>query len=401
MDLEANDAPPINLVLLGATGSIGESTLRVIDKHRSRIRLVGIAGRRNCAKLAQIAKRYRVPHVCIFEEGAFMQAQSDGIFPSETQIHAGQAGLETLAALPEADTTLVAIVGIHGLLPALRAIEAKKRLAVASKEILVLAGKFITAAAKRHGCAILPVDSEHNAIYQCLDPNPQDASARPSVENVRKITLTASGGAFRDLPTSAFPRVTLEQALKHPNWEMGPKVTIDAATMANKGLEMIEARWLFGLEPEQVDAVVHPQSLVHSFVEYIDGSVLAQICPHDMTFAIQHCLLHPQRAAPVAAPLDFSRALRMDFAPPDLRRYPCFSLARHAMQSAGVAPAIFNAANEVAVEAFVAGKLKFVEIAPLIEKTLEVIDNWEPSSLSEALDADQLARQVATRQLPS
>lgn len=406
----------MNIVLLGATGSIGESTLKVIRKHSDRLKLVGIAANQNIEKLAQIAYEFNVPHVGIFDESAYANAKAGTAFPITTQLHCGLAGLEELAALPEADTTLVAVVGTHGLLPALRAIEAGKTLAVASKEILVLAGKFIMEAAQKSGSLILPVDSEHNAIFQCLDPNPQRSSIfpppspfpssssssitktqhpTPNKKFVDKLILTASGGSFRDLPVEKLKDVTLEQALQHPNWDMGPKVTIDAATMANKGLEMIEARWLFGMQADQVQAVIHPQSIIHSMVQYIDGSVLAQLCPPDMTFAIQHCLLYPDRGASVVEPLDFSQAMQLDFKAPNLQRYPCFALARRAMEACGVATGIFNAANEVAVEAFVSGKIRFVEIPTIIEKTLDSIENTEPSSLDEVLHYDQQARRYA------
>ncbi len=404
----------MNIVLLGATGSIGESTLKVIRKHRDRLNLVGIAANQNVEKLAQIAYEFNVPHVGLFDESAYATAKAGTAFPVTTKLHRGLAGLEELAALPEADTTLVAVVGTHGLLPALRAIEAGKTLAIASKEILVLAGKFIMEAAAKSGSLILPVDSEHNAIFQCLNPNPSlnpnlspNLSHSPSLSPsptphapqtsfVDKIILTASGGSFRDLPLDQFPHVTLEQALKHPNWDMGPKVTIDAATMANKGLEMIEARWLFGMQADQVQAVIHPQSIVHSMVQYIDGSVLAQLCPPDMTFAIQHCLLYPDRGQGVVEPLDFTQAMQLDFNAPDLQRFPCLGLARNAMEACGVATGIFNAANEVAVDAFVSGKIRFVEIPTIIEKTLNSIDNTEPSSLDEVLHYDQQARLHAT-----
>lgn len=374
----------MNIVLLGATGSIGESTLKVIRKHRDRLNLVGIAANRNVEKLAQIAYEFDVAHVALFDEAAYDTAKAGTAFPIRTKLHCGLAGLETLAALPEADTTLVAVVGTNGLLPALRAIEAGKTLAVASKEILVLAGKFIMEAAEKSGSKILPVDSEHNAIFQCLDGAPH--------HHIDKLILTASGGSFRDLPVDQLEHVTLEQALKHPNWDMGPKVTIDAATMANKGLEMIEARWLFGMQAHQVQAVIHPQSIVHSMVQYIDGSVLAQLCPPDMTFAIQHCLLYPDRGEGVVEPLDFTQTMQLDFRAPDHQRYPCLGLARHAMEACGVATGIFNAANEVAVDAFVSGKIRFVEIPTIIEKTLNSIDNTEPSSLEEVLHYDQQAR---------
>lgn len=396
----------MNIVLLGATGSIGESTLKVIRKHRDRLNLVGIAANKNVDKLAQISHEFGVHHVALFDSNAYQSAKAGTAFPAQAKLYSGLEGLETLAALPEADTTLVAVVGTQGLQPALRAIEAGKTLAVASKEILVLAGKFFMDAAAKSGSLVLPVDSEHNAIHQCLNPTPSPILHPPSSSSIPpqtqltrhldKIILTASGGSFRDLPLEQFSQVTLQQALKHPNWDMGPKVTIDAATMANKGLEMIEARWLFGLRPEQVQAVIHPQSIIHSMVQYVDGSVLAQLCPPDMTFAIQHCLLYPERGPGTSEPLDFTQAMQLDFHAPDPQRYPCLGLARQAMEACGNATGIFNAANEIAVEAFVSGKLKFIEIPSVIEKTLESIDIKEPSSLDEVLHYDQIARQKAT-----
>ncbi len=375
------------LVLLGATGSIGESTLKVLRAHSDRLELVGIAAKSNFEKLAAIAREFSVPHIGLFDPEAHDRARDSGIFGPETILHRGIEGLQEMAALPDCDTVLVAVVGTHGLLPALEALERGKTLAVASKEILVLAGKFIMEAARRSGASILPVDSEHNAIFQCLE------ACEPS--HIDKLILTASGGSFRDLPLERFADVTVEQALNHPNWDMGPKVTIDAATMANKGLEMIEARWLFGVQPSQVQAVIHPQSIAHSMVQFVDGSILAQLAPPDMTFAIQHCLLHPERAPGASEALDFSQAMQLDFRSPDLERYPCLVLARQAMEASGMAPGIFNAANEIAVEAFVARKIKFVEIATVIEKTLQSVDYTEPESLEAVLGYDQLARDKA------
>jgi 1-deoxy-D-xylulose-5-phosphate reductoisomerase len=272
-------------------------------------------------------------------------------------------------------------------MPALATIKAGHKLAVASKEILVLAGKFIMEAAKAKQVAILPVDSEHNALFQCLEGIEHD--------HVAKLTLTASGGSFRDLPLDQFDNVTLKQALNHPNWDMGPKVTIDSATMANKGLEMIEAKWLFGVRPEQVDVVIHTQSIVHSMVECVDGSVIAQMSPPDMTFAIQHALLYPDRSESVSPSIDFTKVLSLDFRPLETDRYPCLALARNAMAACGVAPGVFNAANEIAVDAFVQNRIKFVDIAKIVEKTLDSINNVEPISIEEVLDYDTQARAIA------
>ncbi len=377
------------VVLLGATGSIGTSALKVIRQRSDRLELVGIAANQNAEALAAIAKEFSVPSVCLYDEDAYRSAKADELFPKSIELSCGSEGLCRLASHPDCDIALIAVVGTQGLLPALAAIEAGKTLAVASKEILVLAGKFIMEAAEKAGVRLLPVDSEHNALFQCLEGIPKP--------HVSRLVLTGSGGSFRDLPTEQLQTVSLEQALKHPNWDMGPKVTIDSATMANKGLEMIEAKWLFGMEPHQVDVVIHSQSIVHSMVECIDGSVIAQMSPPDMAFAIQHTLLYPDRGAAPAQRLDFSSPFTLDFRPPDLERYPCLSLARHAIKAGGGAPGIFNAANEIAVDAFVQERIKFVEIAKIVEKTLETIDNREPGTIDEVLEYDSQARAEAAR----
>ncbi|MDE0769771.1 MAG: 1-deoxy-D-xylulose-5-phosphate reductoisomerase [Opitutaceae bacterium] len=375
------------VVLLGATGSIGTSALKVIRQHADKLELIGIAANRNIEQLAAIAREFSVKEIGIYEETAWKDAKDRRLMPDGANIVCGEEGLCQLAALPDCDTVLVAVVGTQGLMPALATIQAGHKLAVASKEILVLAGKFIMEAAKAKQVAILPVDSEHNALFQCLEGIEPD--------HVAKLTLTASGGSFRDLPLDQFDNVTLKQALNHPNWDMGPKVTIDSATMANKGLEMIEAKWLFGVRPEQVDVVIHTQSIVHSMVECVDGSVIAQMSPPDMTFAIQHALLYPDRSESVSPSIDFTKALSLDFRPLETDRYPCLALARNAMAACGVAPGVFNAANEIAVDAFVQNRIKFVDIAKIVEKTLDSINNVEPISIEEVLDYDTQARAIA------
>lgn len=376
------------VVLLGATGSIGENALRVVAAHRDRLELVGIAARANHRRLAEIARQFGVRHIGVFENGALAEARADrAAFPPGAHLYGGLSGLTDLAQLPEADLVLVAVVGTVGLRPALAALAARKDLALASKEILVVAGKFVMAAARAHGVRLLPVDSEHNAVFQCLEGH---ASAA-----VRRIVLTASGGAFRELPLAALGRVTPEDALKHPNWSMGPKITVDSATLANKGLELIEAQWLFGLRPDQCQAVLHPQSIVHCLVQFADGTMLAQLAPPSMTFPIQHALLYPERVPGIAAPLDLDRLFSLDFRPVDETRYPCLSLARAAMMAGGVAPVVFNAANEVAVTAFLAGRVPFLAIPELIDNTLQVTSNFEPADLDAVLEADIAARRTA------
>lgn len=379
------------VVLLGATGSVGENTLRVIAAHPDKLELVGIAARRNHTRLAQIARDFHVRDVAIFEDDAYAEAKNAGHFPAGVRLTGGLEGLVELAALPEADLVLVAVVGTTGLQPALTAIGAGKDVALASKEVLVLAGKFVMAAARRHKVKLLPVDSEHNAVFQCLEGHPQ--------AGVRRIVLTASGGAFRDWSNERLAHVTTADALKHPNWAMGPKITVDSATLANKGLELIEAQWLFDLRSEQCTAVIHPQSIVHCLVEFTDGAMLAQLSPPSMTFPIQHALLHPVRAPGVESTLDFTKLLGLEFRPVDELRFPCFRLARQTMAAAGIAPAIFNAANEIAVAAFLAGKLPFLAIPQVIDHTLQSIDNFEPESLSAVLSADADARRAATAAL--
>jgi len=375
------------LVLLGATGSIGRSTLRVVAAHADRLELVGIASHGNWQQLALIAAEFRVPHVGVFEERAAREARASGAFPAGTQIHSGLAGLNTLATLDQADIVLVAVVGTTGLEPALAALAAGKDLALASKEILVLAGKFVMAAARASGSRLRPVDSEHAAVWQCIDDHP--------AADLRRIVLTASGGAFRDWPQERLARVTPADALKHPNWSMGPKITVDSATLANKGLELIEAQWLFDLRAEQCQAILHPQSIVHCLVEFTDGVMLAQLCPPSMTFPIQRALLHPAIPAGVEAPLDLQRLFSLDFRPVEEARFPLFRIARQVMLSGGSSPAVYNAANEVAVAAFLDERLPFLAISRVVDQTLQTFSHHEPSDLPNVLAIDAEARVIA------
>ena len=386
----SSPAPKRRVVLLGATGSIGESALRVIATHRDRLELVGIAAHRNGQRLAGIAREFGVRHVGLYDPAALGAARANAAFTAGTKFYGGAAGLSELATLPDADIVLVAVVGTTALEPTLAAIAAKKTIALASKEILVLAGKFVMAAARASGSRLLPVDSEHNAVFQCLE------GRRPG--EVRRLVLTASGGAFRDWPLGKLANVTPADALKHPNWAMGPKITVDSATLANKGLELIEAQWFFGLRAGQCQAVLHAQSIMHCLVEFTDGSLLAQLCPPSMTFPIQHALLYPERAptsTDTALPLE--KIFSLDFRPADEARYPCLRLAREAMAAGGTAPAIFNAANEIAVSAFLAGQVPFLAIPRIIEHTLSRLKTVEPNSLEEVLAADLDARATATQ----
>lgn len=379
--------PIKNVVLLGATGSIGQSTLQVIRAHPDRLRLCAVAAHSNTTGLAEICDEFNVPHAALADEQAYAEAKKSKQFPSGTTLISGEGSLEALCSLDEAEIVLVAVVGACGLRPALAAIEAGKDIALANKELLVLGGKFVIEAAKRKNVRLLPTDSEHNAIFQCIDGHP--------TRHIEKLILTASGGQFRDQPLSSLASVTPIDATQHPNWSMGPKITVDSSTMANKGLELIEAHWLFGLAPENLEVVIHPQSIVHSFAQFIDGSILAQLCPPSMTFAIQHCLLYPERAAPVESTLNFKDAFSLDFKAPDFSRYPCLKLAYDSLTSGGIFPAVFNAANEIAVERFLASEIRYLDIPNVIETTLSQMPRLSPQSLDTLIEADAEARKIA------
>jgi 1-deoxy-D-xylulose-5-phosphate reductoisomerase len=377
------------VVLLGSTGSIGRSTLEVARLLPERIELVGLAANGSVEALAAQVRETGVKHVALHD--ASRVAELRALVPPDVKILAGPEGLAELATLDGADMVLVAIVGTAGLQPALAAIEAGKDLAVASKEILVMAGEIVTAAAARKGVRLLPVDSEHNAIFQCLDGH------RGGEKEVSRLVLTASGGPFRTWPADQLAGVTLAQALKHPTWEMGRKITIDSATLFNKGLEMIEARWLFGIGMERIDVVVHPQSIVHSMVEFIDGSVLAQLSRTDMCFPIQYALTWPERLAGGLRPLDFGQLAKLEFEEPRDADFPALGLARQAGLAGGTLPAVFNAANEIAVEAFVAGAIRFPDIWRVVGETMGRHEVAAASSLAAVIEADGWARRVAAQ----
>jgi 1-deoxy-D-xylulose-5-phosphate reductoisomerase len=379
------------IAILGATGSIGTTTLAVVRAHPTLLRVAGLAAHTRWRELIGPVKEFQVKTIALADPAAAAAARASGEFPG-VRILEGTAGLTEVACLPEVHTVVSAVVGTAGLAPTLAALQARKHVALASKELLVLAGKFVTAAARAAGTTLLPVDSEHNAIHQLLRGKDRTEIAR--------LVLTASGGAFRDTPLAELARVTVAQALQHPNWNMGPKVTIDSATMANKGLEVIEARWLFDLPESRIDVVVHPQSIIHSLVTLSDGSLQAQLSPPHMAYPIQDCLLFPQRLPCPAPQLNLAEALALTMSPPDPARYPCLGLARAAAAAGGTAPAIFNAANEVAVEAFVAGQLPFTGIAELVQQTLASVGACEPSSLADVLAADGEARRTASRLAP-
>jgi 1-deoxy-D-xylulose-5-phosphate reductoisomerase len=376
------------VVLLGCTGSIGTSTLKVVEDQPDRLQLVGLAAGGNADLLIEQCRKHRPRLASIHDD-----SKAEGVrtaVGNTTEVLTGAEALIRLATLPEADIVLIAIVGTAGLEPALAAIRAGKDIAVASKEILVMAGEIVMREAKAHGVQVLAVDSEHSAIFQCLDGKP--------ASSVRNLWLTASGGPFRDAakwPQENLEAVTVEQALKHPSWVMGRKITIDSATLFNKGLEMIEARWLFDIEMPRVQVVVHPQSVVHSMVEYVDGSIIAQLSTPDMCLPIQYALLYPERLRSDRVQTNFAKIGQLTFEEPDTDRFPALGLARRAGETGGTLPAVLNAANEVAVERFCARQLGFTGIAQLVTRVMNAHRVVEQPSLDQILEADRWARAEA------
>ena len=383
------------VAILGSTGSIGLSTLDVVRRHPDRFRVVALAARSNGARLLEQCLEFR-PFVAALAESAAADGLRQELDRHEcaTRVLAGQAGLEAAASLPEAAQVMAAIVGAAGLKPTLAAAAAGKRVLLANKESLVCAGRLLMEAVCRSGAELVPIDSEHNAVFQCL---PQPAVAGTRAAGVRRIVLTASGGPLRGCSPEALEAVTPEQAVAHPNWSMGRKISVDSATLMNKGLELIEACWLFGVGPSVVDVVVHPQSVVHSMVEYTDGSVLAQLGNPDMRTPIAHAMGWPDRIESGVKSLDLVEVGRLDFETPDLERFPCLRLAREAAEAGGTAPAVLNAANEVAVAAFLEGRLNFTGIAGVIDSVLNRHEIRPVSELADALAADGWAREAADR----
>jgi 1-deoxy-D-xylulose-5-phosphate reductoisomerase len=373
------------VVVLGATGSIGESALKVARDIPDRMEIVGLAANSNAKKLAATANETRAQSVCLVDETKIDILKRE--LDYEPRIFAGQEGLLEIACLTNAEMVLVAIVGTGGLRPTLAAIEAGKDLAVASKEILVMAGEIVMREARENGVNVLPVDSEHNAIFQCLEGK--------SSSDVRRIILTASGGPFREMPRKDFDSITPEQALKHPTWNMGPKITIDSATLFNKGLEMIEAHWLFGVEMQRVEVVIHPQSIVHSMVEFADGSTLAQLSHSNMCFPIQYAVTWPDRVPNTLPPLDFSKLSKLEFFTPRYEDFPALNLARRAGETGGTLPAVMNAANEVAVAGFLDRQVRFPDIWQIVGEVMNRHTSVAHPDLDAILQADQWARKEA------
>ncbi|MEP7206904.1 MAG: 1-deoxy-D-xylulose-5-phosphate reductoisomerase [Casimicrobiaceae bacterium] len=382
------------ITLLGATGSIGDSTLDVVARHPQRYRVVALTARNQWQKLAELCLRFRPPVAALLDVDA-ARALADRLAAEgcATEVLAGPHGLTTAARLPDSDIVLAAIVGAAGLEPTLAAARAGKTILLANKEALVIGGAAFMAAVREGGATLLPIDSEHNAIFQCLPP---DYAGDPAAAGVARIILTASGGPFRERPVEALQAVTPDEACAHPNWVMGRKISVDSATMMNKGLEVIEAHWLFGVPRAAIEVVIHPESVIHSLVHYVDGSMLAQLGHPDMRTPIAHALAYPQRVASGVRPLDLVALGRLTFEAPDPRRFPCLALAYRALEAGGTAPAILNAANEVAVAAFLEGELRYVDIGRACEEALERVAVRAVEALADALEADALARS-ATR----
>lgn len=385
------------LTILGATGSIGVSTLDVVERHPDRFEVVALTGHRRSDILFAQCLRHR-PRYAVLGTAAAAADLAARLAAAglATRVLHGPAGLVEVAALPEVDAVMAAIVGAAGLAPTLAAVRAGKQVLLANKEALVMAGPLFMREVRAHGATLLPIDSEHNAVFQSL---PADYAGQPCRAGVSKILLTASGGPFRTATRERLQHVTPEEACAHPNWSMGRKISVDSATMMNKGLEVIEAHWLFNLAPEQIEVVVHPQSVIHSLVQYVDGSVVAELGNPDMRTPIAHALAWPERIVAGVAPLDLPAIARLDFEPPDLERFPCLGLAYRALAAGGSAPTVLNAANEVAVAAFLAGRLPFLAIAEVIRATLEALPVTPLEDLAGVLAIDAEARACASEQL--
>lgn len=381
-----------NLTILGSTGSIGLSTLDVVARHPERYRVYALTANTQADKMAEQCLLYQPAYAVMRDESAAERLQKllteRGC---QTQVLAGSEGLVQVSAAPEVDVLMAAIVGSAGLEPTLAGVQAGKKVLLANKESLVMAGGLFMAAVRESGATLLPIDSEHNAIFQCLPM----AYRSPAAAGVRRILLTGSGGPFRQTPIADLVSVTPDQACAHPNWSMGRKISVDSATMMNKGLEFIEACWLFDARPEQIEIVVHPQSVIHSMVEYNDGSVLAQMGNPDMRTPIAHALAWPERIESGVASLDFTTTSRLDFEAPSFERFPGLRLSIEAAKAGGIMPAALNAANEVAVEAFLAGRAGFTDIARVIGAVLGKAQQCEPSDLAVVKEADAAARSLA------
>lgn len=382
-----------HLTILGSTGSIGESTLDVVMRHHDRFHVVALTANNNVEKMLAQCRHFQPRFAVMLDEASAerldVEIRKEQL---ETLVLSGIESLEKVASLSEVDTVMAAIVGAAGIRPTFAAAQAGKQILLANKETLVMAGRIFMDVVKQHQASLLPIDSEHNAIHQSL---PHNFRGDLLDVGVQRILLTASGGPFRRLSLSMLEQVTPEQACAHPNWDMGRKISVDSATMMNKGLEVIEAHWLFDAAPDKIQVVIHPQSVIHSMVEYVDGSVLAQLGNPDMRTPIAHALGYPERIESGVTSLDIFKIARLDFESPDLVRFPCLALAYQALAVGGSMPAILNAANEIAVASFLDGLMPFTAIPSMIEQVMQTISHKEISSLEDVLEADNLARETA------
>ncbi|MDO8813649.1 MAG: 1-deoxy-D-xylulose-5-phosphate reductoisomerase [Gallionella sp.] len=388
-----------HLTILGSTGSIGTSTLDVVARHPGKFQIVALTANRQADLLLRQCIQFKPRYAVLLDDAAAVQlrqwVREAGL---STEVLSGAEALEQVSVLPEVDTVMAAIVGAAGLQPTLAAARAGKKILLANKETLVMAGNVFMDAVRASGSVLLPIDSEHNAIFQAL---PRGYNGDLAGNGIRRILLTASGGPFRNTPLSELQNITPEQACAHPNWVMGRKISVDSASMMNKGLEVIEAHWLFNASADDIQVVVHPQSVIHSLVEYVDGSVLAQLGNPDMRTPIAYGLAWPERIDAGVAPLDLFKVATMNFAAPDFGRFPCLALAYQALRTAGTAPAILNAANEVAVAAFLDKQISFLSIPRVIEVVLDTLPVNEVGNLDDVLGADDEARRAAQRQIQS
>jgi 1-deoxy-D-xylulose-5-phosphate reductoisomerase len=379
------------LTVLGATGSIGASTLDVVARHPDRFEVVALTGHRRLDVLETQCRLHR-PRFAVVGDAADARYLASALTGIGTEVLAGPAALEQVAGLPEVDAVMAAIVGAAGLPPTLAAVRGGKKILLANKEALVMAGEIFMSEVVRCGATLLPIDSEHNAVFQSL---PHDFAGELGSAGVRKILLTASGGPFRTTPVEQLANVTPDQACAHPNWAMGRKISVDSATMMNKGLEVIEAHWLFNAAPDQIEVVIHPQSIVHSLVQYVDGSVVAELGNPDMRTPIAHALAYPERIESGVASLDLFKIMHLDFEKPDLSRFPCLGLAYRALEAGGNASTVLNAANEVAVAAFLDGALSFLRIAAVISSALDTVPFQALADLDSVMKSDRDARAAA------
>lgn len=381
------------IVILGSTGSIGQQTLEVIKAYPQEFKIVGLSCNKNWQRLLTQIKKFKPPAVAVFNLKAAKKLKKKIVKEKikKIKVFSGEKGLLKLACWPSAQMTVIAIVGATGIKPALKAIRAKKQIALATKEIMVAAGDLINKAAKKEKVKIIPIDSEHSAIFQCLSNSPQ--------KEIRKIYLTCSGGSFRGKTRDQLKNVTIKQALEHPNWQMGSKITIDSATLMNKGLEVIEAMKLFDLSLNQIKVIVHPQSIIHSMVEFIDGNILAQLGPPNMRFAIRHALSYPKRLINNLPFLNFLEHNHLTFEEPDIKTFPCLKLALQAAKKEGTMPAVMNAANEIAVKAFLKGKIKFLEIPKLVEKIMKKHKIIKNPNLKQIFNTDKWAQKMTLKEI--